>query len=442
MKKFLVFTICFALFLSLVVSGCATENSSTAPEEDVNPTQSTIVDNRTTVTDNRTSGGSDTEKPAAPSIVVSDTDFDVTGYQYEDMFASMYFLIITNNSNAIVSISANGIAKDANGGMIGAADFSIDVIGPGETSIGYFYFDGVKGVNSVDYSFTYDTKSYYQPVISNLIIEQTLNNSNVTIKVTNSGSTCAEFVEAHALFFDSDNNLIGHNYTYLTDNDSEIKPGKSISQQLESYKAYDHVEVYLTGRSTGKTAVASAESAVSDNDFEFTEYLYENSFATMYYVVVKSNASIPVAINANAVAKGSNGNTLGASEMSIDILGPGETSIGYFYFSDVTGVASVEYETSYDTNPYYTPVISNLNVAETINNKNVIIAVTNNGTIAAQFVEAVALFFDASNNVIEVSNSYVTDEENEIKMGKTLVEQLDAYTTFDHVEVYFTGRGN
>ena len=128
--------------------------------------------------------------------------------------------------------------------------------------------------------------------------------------------------------------------------------------------------------------------------------------------------------------------------MEIDILGPGETSLGYFYFDDVQGVATVEYELSYDTVPYYAPVIGNLTIEQTINDKNVIIGVTNNGTKAAQFVEAYALFFDANNKVIETASSYVVDDDSEIKPGKTIVEQLDAYALFDHVEVYLTGRGD
>lgn len=113
----------------------------------------------------------------------------------------------------------------------------------------------------------------------------------------------------------------------------------------------------------------------------------------------------------------------------------------YFYFSDVKGVASVEYEIGYDTDPYYSPVLGNLSVEQTNNANNVIIAVTNNGNIPAQFVEAYALFFDANNNVVGTTSNYVVDDDSEIKPEKMLVEQLDAYCSFDHCEVYFTGRG-
>ena len=435
MKKVLAIAVCLAVIFALALAGCG--GPSVVPDSNKGG-ENVVVDNR----GDGAVSNQEVQNTQQGNVTVTDEDFTIVGYPYEDSFSSMYFLVITNNSKGTVEFSANGIARDANGGMIGADDLSIDVLGPGETSIGYFYFDDVKDVVSVDYTFEYDTSSYYYPVISNLSVEQTLNNHNVTVKVTNNGNSCAEFVEAHALFFDNNNNIISHTSNYVVDNDSEIKPGKSITTQLDSYESYDHVEVYFTGRSTGKTVDPNAVSAVSDSNFEIAEHLYEDSYSTQYYLVVKSNASIPVGITANATAKDANGAVLGADSMEIDILGPGETSIGYFYFDDVKGVASVEYELSYNTEPYYTPIIGSLTIEQTINNKNVIVGVTNNSTKAAQFVEAYALFFDANNKVIETASGYVVDDDSEIKLGKTLVEQLDAYCTFDHVEIYLTGRAD
>lgn len=435
MKKVLALTMCLVMALSLLFAGCG--GPSVTPDAN-NGGGNIVVDNR----NNGTLDNQGEQNTQQENIIVTDEDFTIVGYPYENYFASMYFLVITNNSKGTVEFSANGIARDANGGMIGADDFSIDVLGPGETSIGYFYFDNVKDVASVDYTFEYDTSSYYYPVISNLSVEQTMNNHNVTVKVTNKGNSCAEFVEAHALFFDGNNNVISHTRNYVVDNDSEIKPGKSITTQLDSYEAYDHVEVYFTGRSTGKTVDPNAISAVSDSDFEITEHLYSDSYSTQYFLIIKSNANVAVGITANATAKGVNGAVLGADSMEIDILGPGETSLGYFYFDDVEGVVTVEYELSYDTDLYYTPVIGNLSVEQTVNNRNVIVAVTNNGTKPAQFVKAYALFFDSNNKIIETASSYVVDDDSEIKPGKTLVEQLDAYDSFGHVEVYLTGRGD
>lgn len=44
-----------------------------------------------------------------------------------------------------------------------------------------------------------------------------------------------------------------------------------------------------------------------------------------------------------------------------------------------------------------------------------------NGDAAADYVEAYVLFFDAENNITDVSSAYVTDDDGEIKPGATLL---------------------
>lgn len=66
-------------------------------------------------------------------------------------------------------------------------------------------------------------------------------------QVTNNGSEPAEFVEGYALFF-KDGEIVSYEETYLTDDDSEIKPGATISKQFTSYEDFDNIEFYLTGR--------------------------------------------------------------------------------------------------------------------------------------------------------------------------------------------------
>ena len=55
-------------------------------------------------------------------------------------------------------------------------------------------------------------------------MEQTINDGNLTVKVTNNGQYPAQFVEGCALFMDAENNVVYYNSTYITDSDSEIKP--------------------------------------------------------------------------------------------------------------------------------------------------------------------------------------------------------------------------
>ena len=192
-----------------------------------------------------------------------------------------------------------------------------------------------------------------------------------------------------------------------------------------------------------KTESKTDKKELTDADFSVKEYLYENTIgSTLYFVVVTNNSDTNVSISANATAKDSNGNSIGADDMSIDILGAGETSIGYFHFDNVTGIDKVEYKLNYDDEPYYSPVINNLSVEQTLNDKNVILAVTNNGDKAAEFVKAYVLFLDSDNNIIKYDANYITDDDCEIKIGDTLSKQFDSYKEYDHVEVYFVGKAD
>lgn len=373
---------------------------------------------------------------------VTEDQFEFNEYKYEDGIGdTLYFLVVKNNSESTVAFESNGTAKDSNGSVLGSAECSIDVLAPGEQSIAYFYFNGVTGIDSVDYTKSFDTDPYYKPVLSNLDVEGNLNDQNATITVTNKGSYAAQFVEAYALFFDADNNVIRYSFNYVTDGDSEIKPGATLSAQLDSYDSYDHVEIYLTGRSDGSEGAASS-SSVSDDDFEKKEYLYSNSFATTDYLVITNNSESTVGITGNATALDSSGNVIGAADCNIDVLGPGEQSICALYFDNVQNVDHVEYQLSYSEDLYYKPVISNLDVQATINDSNVVVTATNKGEYAAQFVQAYVLFFDASGNIVDTGYGYITDDDSEIKPGATLSEQIDAYESFDHVEVYLTGRAS
>ena len=205
-----------------------------------------------------------------PKIEVSDADFNKTEYRYESMFGdTLWFVAITNNSESTVRISGNAIARDADGNAIGADSLTIDVLGPGESTMEYYYFEDVSGIATVESQYAYDTDPWYSPVLSNLIVEQTLNDGNVTLIVTNHGNSCAQFVEAYALFMDADDNILRYDSTYITDSDSEIKPGATISAQLNSRDFYDHVVVYLSAYRSRWPSCADILRASSAAGFSF-----------------------------------------------------------------------------------------------------------------------------------------------------------------------------
>lgn len=407
-------------------SNVQVNDNRTATEETAS--ESTVVDNR--------------QKDDTSEVVASasDSEFEKTGYLYENSFGdTLYFYVVKNNSKATVAVNGNATAFDADGNAIGAAQGSIDVLGAGETSLMRFYFDSVTGIDRVDCALSYDTGVRYAPVISNIRMEQTINDKNLVVVATNDGSYSAQFVEAYALFFDADNKVVDYDDTYITDGDSEIKPGATLSAQLDTYKGFDHVECYLTGRSDGSASATAGE--ISDSDFSVKEYLYINSIGdSMYFLAITNNSAKTVGIDGNMTAYDSAGNVIGADSGSIDVIGPQEESIMSFYFDSVTGIDHVTYNMSYDTSPYYASGLKDLDIVQNINAKNVVVTVTNNGSEASRFLEAYALFIDSSGNVVDYDSTYITDGDSELKPGATLSKQLDSNKNFDTVEIYLTGR--
>ena len=245
MKKLISLVLVLVLSLALLVA-CGSNNAQNQTGSNQAQTND-VIDNRseeTAAPDEEESASA--ESPA--NVEVKDEDFEIKEYLYDGKYDSYYYLVVKNNSTISVDVSGNATAKDSNGNAIGAGNLSIDVIGPGQTSVGYFYFDDVHGIATVDYSLNYGTDPYYEDVLADLSFSQTINNSNVIVSAVNNGTEAAEFVEAYALFFDANGTVVDTDSAYLTDNDYELKPGATLSAQLNTNEAFDHVEVYLTGR--------------------------------------------------------------------------------------------------------------------------------------------------------------------------------------------------
>ena len=306
-----------------------TDNSSSKEQD-------TVVDNRkSSEKDNRNNNNNNTDS-------VNDSDFERTEYIYDNSLGdTVYLLALKNNSSSVVSVFGNATAYDFGGGAIGAGEGSIEVLGSGETSLMTVYFDGVTAPEKVSCDLTYKTDVFYKPVISNIKMEQSINDKNLTLIATNEGDYSAEFVEAYAIFLDGNNKVVSYTSDYITDGDSELKPGQSLSAQLDCYESFDHVECYLTGRASnngGSKANSSNDSgggsdeidnrsAIDESKFENQGYLYCSEYGSQYFSVVKNNSDSAVSVFGNATAYDASGNVLGAGDGQIDDIGPGETSI-------------------------------------------------------------------------------------------------------------------
>lgn len=160
---------------------------------------------------------------------------------------SRHFMIFKNNSDVTVDISTSSLAYTSDGTMVSAADASFEALGAGCTSIVYEAFETEAEIDHYETKINVMESDYYESVIQDLSYVQNDIDGGAIFQVTNNGEEVAEFVEGYALFFLGDK-LVEYSSTYFTDDDSEIKPGDTISKQMDSYEDFDRIEFYLTGR--------------------------------------------------------------------------------------------------------------------------------------------------------------------------------------------------
>lgn len=158
-----------------------------------------------------------------------------------------HFMIVKNNSGQTVDISTSSLAYSSDGTMVSAADASFDALGDGCTSIMYEAFETDSEIDHYETTMNVKESNYYESVIQDLSYVQNDIDGGSIFQVTNNGAEAAEFVEGYALFFLGEE-LVGYNSAYFTDDDSELKPGATISKQIDCYDDFDRIEFYLTGR--------------------------------------------------------------------------------------------------------------------------------------------------------------------------------------------------
>lgn len=174
----------------------------------------------------------------------------VKEYVMENSFGdSYYLLVVKNNSERTISLEVNSIAKDSEGKTVGAASSSGEAIGSGHEVCLMNYFESVKSDSTFEYTISVKEDEYYESVLDDLGHEDSDTGEKVIVTCTNNGDKAAQFVEGTVLFFSGDK-LVGYETNYLTDDDSELKPGASIAKEFEFYGegGYDRFEVYFTGR--------------------------------------------------------------------------------------------------------------------------------------------------------------------------------------------------
>ena len=195
-----------------------------------------------------------------------------------------HFLVVENTSDFDLSLTCEFKTFNSAGDLLAAKDKSQNAVGAGTTTIFDFFLD--EPYDKSSYSFTVSEEDWYQCVTQNISYESSRAKDKEVVTVTNNGGLPARFLNGYALFF-NDGKLVYSDSTYFTDDDNELKPGKSKSKELESYQDYDSFLIVFSGRcdkdvQAVKTAAAAAQtsSASSGSSTSSNSSALNNSSST------------------------------------------------------------------------------------------------------------------------------------------------------------------
>ena len=170
---------------------------------------------------------------------------NVTEYSYSSNYWHYAFLVIENTSDFNIEVSADVKFYNESNELIGAKSAEESAFEKGTKIVLYFMPD--EKFAKMEYELTVSEEDYYDCVVSELSYETVPAKDKEIVSVTNNGSEAAEFVQGSALFFKGDK-VVGFEQTYFVDDDSELKPGKTVTKEMDCYEEYDSVQFFFTGR--------------------------------------------------------------------------------------------------------------------------------------------------------------------------------------------------
>lgn len=192
----------------------------------------------------------DAEKEVAkPKLEETDysKQLEITEYSYVNAINNTdYCMVVKNNSNETLKISANITAKSTDGSLIGAGTIEAVAVQSGYSVAMTRSFDG-NDIDKFEYSITAALEDYYNPILSDVEMTISIADKKAIVSCTNNGEEAADYVQATALFFE-DGKLIYTGGTSFSDSDYELKPGNTIVKEIKAFQIYDDVKVYLSGR--------------------------------------------------------------------------------------------------------------------------------------------------------------------------------------------------
>ena len=172
-------------------------------------------------------------------------------------------------------------------------------------------------------------------------------------------------------------------------------------------------------------------------DFSAKPYQWSTRYSNYAGLVVKNGSPTDQELTVNFIFRDADGNMVGVAERTINALDSEQTSI--VVASNDTTFATFDYKIS-GSSSRYKGINAGLQAEVVKSGEKIIVSLSNNGSIAARFVEGHALFFKEG-QVVYHNTTYFTGADSEIKPAETIMRELEAYETFDAYEVYFEGYG-
>ena len=415
MKKFLSFLLTLAL-LAALFAGCAS-NGESAPSTEAG-----------------------TQAPTEAPAPEENGGIESYGYLIRDntLHDAEYLLVIKNHSDVPCRINATATARDSNGNALASDSCVINALSPGDDTVGLFCFDDCQGLDTVTYALEQTPESAYTSVSSDIALSYTETPNGYIVTAKNNGDVRAQELTAWLLFFDASGEFKYYTSARLEDHFGELKPGKEQTSFAYAPRAYDHMELYLSGYSDGSTGDSS--QTVPENCFDVEEYAYkQTNNRLLYFVAVTNNSDRTVCVHGTGIAKNADGDAIcfaGIRGMLM-ALGPGEQSIDFFLFDcDSAAVDSVEYHLEYIADPpTKTSTLAGLSLQQINDDKSVTVTVTNNGSVSAETILATALFFNKQGAVVFKNDAWLTDY-SELFPGTSRDYQINSDVPFDSVKVF------
>lgn len=218
----------------LLFSGCESAEKQIITSDKIVEEESEIVKIEETEPEKKSFNGEE----VVSKIAVKQYKYNSYGFLYN-------FMELTNNSDCTVDVNVNLLYYDGNDNLISAETMSEDVLMPGHSILMYNMLD--EDYARDEYTLSVSEPRYYRGIQDDISYEVSVAKEKLVVTMTNNGNEAAEFVDGTALFFKGDE-VVGHDSAYFIDDDSEIKPGASISKNLNCYEDFDGYKIYVTGR--------------------------------------------------------------------------------------------------------------------------------------------------------------------------------------------------